>query len=76
MRERAAISNLLTIDAPWDAGSDGVREHAEAQGWWGANGDFAAAYQDPETDLSTRSCRLDRARAVLGDMRGSVGIGE
>lgn len=74
VRERGAIGNLLTIDEPWDAGSDGVREHAEAMGWWRESGGFAAAYQDPETDLTTRSCRLDRARALLGEYRQGVGI--
>lgn len=74
VRERAAISNLLTIDGSWEAGSSGIREHAEAQGWWGENGHFAQAYQDPDLDLSTRTCRLDRARTVLGEYKPGVGV--
>lgn len=76
VRERAAISNLLTIDGPWHAGSPGVREHAEAQGWWREEGGFARAYQDPKTDLSTRICRLERARTVLGGFDQGVGVPE
>lgn len=70
--DRGAIGNLLTLTEPWDTGSPGVREHAEAQGWWQSTGGFAAAYQNPETDLSTRSCRLDRARTLLGGYQPGV----
>ncbi len=59
---------------PWDAGSAGIREHAEHQGWWGPDGNFARAYQDPETDLSTRTCRLERARTVLGGFQAGVDV--
>jgi secernin len=76
VRERAAISNLLTISEPWEMGSPGVREHAEANGWWQEDGGFARAYQDPETDLSTRTCRLERAREVLGSYPPGVGVPE
>ena len=72
--ERGAIGNLLTVSEPWDAGSPGVREHAEANGWWTNQGGFAAAYQDPETDLSTRSCRLERARTILGGYQSGIDI--
>jgi secernin len=75
VRERGAISNLLTLDT-WDLGSPGVREHAEAHGWWKESGGFAAAYQDPETDLSTRQCRLDRAREILGAYRPGLGVAD
>ncbi len=74
VQERGAISNLLTITEPWDRSSPGVREHAEAQGWWQSEGGFAAAYQDPETDLSTRTCRLERAREILGAYRPGIGV--
>lgn len=71
-----AIGNLLTITEPWDAASPGVREHAEASGWWKDQGGFAAAYQDPDVDLSTRTCRLERARAILGSYQPGVDIAE
>lgn len=73
VRARGAISNLLTIGASWDLGAAGVREHAEAQGWWLPEGGFAAAYQDPDTDLSTRICRLERARRLLGGFGSGIG---
>jgi secernin len=73
VQERGAISNLLTL-GDWELGSPGVREHAESQGWWQSTGGFAAAYQDPETDLSTRQCRLDRAREILGTYQTGLGI--
>ena len=76
VHERGAISNLLTIGEPWDLSSAGIREHAESQGWWRAEGGFAAAYQDPETDLSTRQCRLDRAREILGGYQPGIGVPE
>lgn len=76
VRERGAISNLLTLAEPWDAGSPGVREHAEAQGWWKSEGGFAAAFQDPNTDLTTRICRLERAREMLGGYQSGIGVGD
>lgn len=76
VRERGAISNLLTIGPHWDIGSPGVREHAENRRWWHGEGGFAAAYQDPNTDLSTRICRLERARKILGGYAPGVGIAE
>ena len=74
MQERGAISNLLTIGEPWDLASPGLREHAESQGWWKSEGGFAAAYQDPETDLTTRTCRLERAREILGAYQPGLGV--
>lgn len=67
VRDRAAIGNLLTIEADHDALSPGAAEHARAQGWASQSGpfSFAAAYGDPTADLRPRACRLDRARAVL-----------
>lgn len=76
VRERGAISNLLTVGEHWDLGSPGVRDHAEAQGWWRSEGGFAAAYQDPETDLTTRTCRLERAREILGAYQSGIDVPE
>jgi secernin len=75
VRERGAISNLLTL-SDWDRSSRGIREHAEIQGWWQPDGGFAAAYQDPETDLTTRICRLERARQVLGGYQPGIDVPE
>ncbi|HEY7034899.1 MAG TPA: C69 family dipeptidase [Thermomicrobiales bacterium] len=66
--DRAAISNLLTIHGG-DRSSPGIETHAREQGWVEGDFDFAHAYQDPEADLSTRVCRLERARSVLGGHR-------
>ncbi len=44
--------------------------------WWKEEGGFAAAYQDPETDLSTRQCRLDRAREILGAYQPGIDVPE
>ncbi|HET9659841.1 MAG TPA: C69 family dipeptidase [Thermomicrobiales bacterium] len=71
--DRAAISNLLTL-SDWDRSSPGIREHAEAEGWWKPDGGFAAAYQNPDTDLTTRTCRLERARKILGGYQPGIGI--
>jgi len=76
VRERGAISNLLTIGEQWDHGSPGIREHAEAEGWWQPAGGFAEAYRNPEVDLATRQCRLDRAREILGGYRPGIGVPE
>lgn len=65
VRDRAAISNLYTIDDAGDATSPGAIEHADAQGWAADPFSFAAAYQDPAADLRPRACRLERARTVL-----------
>jgi dipeptidase len=66
VQDRAAIGNLLAIGQRWDAGSPGIAEHAIASGWATEPFNFADSYRDPEADLSTRTCRLDRARAILG----------
>jgi secernin len=71
--DRGAISNLLTL-SDWDRSSPGIREHAETQGWWQPEGGFATAYQDPDTDLTTRICRLERAREILGGYQPGIGI--
>lgn len=76
VKDRGAISNLLTISEPWDAASPGVREHAQAKGWWQPEGGFATAYQDPETDLSTGVCRLHRARQILAGYQPGIGVAE
>ncbi|TXG86770.1 MAG: hypothetical protein E6R14_02440, partial [Thermomicrobiales bacterium] len=76
VRERGAISNLLTIGEQWDLGSPGIREHAEAEGWWQPAGGFAEAYRNPEVDLTTRQCRLDRAREILGGYQLGIGVPE
>ena len=76
VRERGAISNLLTIGADWDAASPGMRDHAESQGWWSEDGTFASAYADPAVDLATSTCRIDRARDVLGYHRSGVTVDE
>ncbi len=74
VNERGALSNLLTIGEPWDLSSPGIREHAESQGWWQDEGGFAAAYQDPDTDLTTRTCRLERAREILGAYQTGIDV--
>ena len=76
VNERGAISNLLTLGEPWDLSSPGIREHAESQGWWKKEGGFAAAYQDPDTDLTTRSCRLERAREILGAYQTGIDVSD
>lgn len=74
--DRAAISNLLTIPGHGDRSSDGLEAHARAQGWTHAKDgfDFSRAYHDPTIDLSTRVCRLDRAREILGGHRHSISV--
>ncbi|HEX5504036.1 MAG TPA: C69 family dipeptidase [Thermomicrobiales bacterium] len=74
VRDRAAISNLYTIEREWDAASPGVVAHACAHGWGDEPFSFAAAYQDPAADLRPRACRLDRARAILGGHRAPIGV--
>lgn len=74
VRERAAISNLYTIRTTWDACSPGAMQHAQEQCWGGTPFDFAAAYQDPEADLTPRVCRLDRARMILDGYRTPVRV--
>lgn len=74
--DRGAISNLLTIRGGGDRSSAGLEEHARAQGWVDGDFDFARAYQDPDADLTTRVCRLERARTVLGGYRLPVDVPE
>jgi secernin len=71
---RSAISNLLTIQGVGDRSSAGLEAHARAQGWIEAETgfNFARDYHDPSADLSTRMCRLDRARKILGNHQGSI----
>ncbi|HRA48940.1 MAG TPA: C69 family dipeptidase, partial [Thermomicrobiales bacterium] len=76
VQKQGAISNLLTTGATWDAGSPIVREYATEQGWWDDTATFASAYADPHRDLATSSCRIERARALLGEMRAGVTVQE
>lgn len=68
VKDRAAIGNMLTIGETWDTGSAGVADHARERGWAGDAVSWAAAYTDPDADLSTRVCRLDRNRAILASL--------
>jgi secernin len=74
VRDRAAISNLLTIRGRGDRSSAGLERHARDRGWVEGEFDFAAAYQDPDADLAPRVCRLERARTVLGGYRHPVEV--
>ena len=67
VRDRAAIGNMLTIGAEWDAASPDLMDHARAQGWVDGEPDFARAYTDPAADLRPRICRLDRSRYLLAE---------
>lgn len=69
VRDRAAISNLLTLGSDWDRLSGGADSHGPP----GAGRlDFAASFHDPAFDLAPSVCRLDRARALLGGTGVSV----
>jgi secernin len=74
VHDRAAISNLFTIQDEGDGLSLGALEHARAQGWSTEPFSFAVAYQDPTVDLTQRVCRLERARAVIDGYRTPVRI--
>jgi secernin len=67
---------LLTIQSRGDRTSHHLERHAREQGWVdpGENFNFARVYQDPDANLSTRICRLDRAREVLSGHAGSISI--
>jgi dipeptidase len=75
-RDRAAISNLFTIERDWEAVSAGAIKHALAHGWAAEPVSFAAAYQEPTADLRPRACRLDRARAVLAGYRQPIAVAD
>ena len=50
VRERAAISNCVTIEADWDEASAGIEAYARARGWWMPNGrrfNFREAFENP-----------------------------
>jgi secernin len=76
VKNRASISNLLTIDDHWEAGSADVIQHAKGQGW--SNGDisFARAYQDTTKDPLPGACRLERAQAILGNFSRPIGVAD
>jgi secernin len=76
VRDRAAIGNLLTIGTDADDVSDGLAEHARTAGFATDPFDFAASYRDPEADLATRVCRLERARAILGSYAKPIAVPE
>ena len=76
VRDRAAIGNLLTIGTDYDDVSGGLIEHATEAGFATAPFDFAASYRDPEANLTTRVCRLDRARTILGSHAGKIGVAD
>ncbi len=74
-----SVSNHLTIGADWDALSDGVIEHAIAQGWWSEERDerfdFAAAYRDTSfAPEAISSGRHQRTCALLEAGKGSISV--
>jgi dipeptidase len=77
VRDVTSLSNHLTIGPDWDAVSDGLIEHAVAEGWWDAASesrfDFARAYRDsslvPEV---VSSGRHQRTCALLSAAKGSL----
>ena len=75
-QNHAAIGNLLTIGADFDDVSLGLVDHASAAGFATDPFDFAASYRNPETDLATRVCRWDRARALLGSHREKITVSD
>lgn len=74
VHDRAAISNLLTIEQQWDAASPGLVDHARAKGWGSEPFSFADAYRDPAADLRPRRCRLLRAREVLSAHQQGIAV--
>jgi secernin len=68
VRERAAISNLATIERDWDEASAGIAEHARDRGWWDLTRgrlDFRAAFEDPERRYRAEA-RHDASCRFLG----------
>jgi dipeptidase len=77
VRDVASLSNHVTIGTGWDALSDGLIEHAVAQGWWNADGDgrfdFAAAYRDSNSvPDEVSSGRHRRTCSILAEAKGSL----
>ena len=62
VRDRAAISNLATIEDDWDEASRGIEEYAKQRGWWTAPSgrcfNFRQAFENPDVRY--------RAEARLG----------
>lgn len=52
VRDRAAISNLASIQDDWDEASEGIEAYVAERGWWraasGERLDFRAAFENPE----------------------------
>jgi len=52
VRDRAAISNLATIEDDWDEASPGIESYARQRGWWtappGRRLNFRQAFENPE----------------------------
>jgi secernin len=72
VRDRAAISNLATIEDDWDEASRGVEEYAKQRGWWtalpGRRVNFRQAFENP--DLRYRAeARLGASCRFLASVR-------
>jgi len=50
VRQRAAISNVFSIEEDWDEISDGIEPYARERGWWSAPGrfNFRRAIENPD----------------------------
>lgn len=77
--EVASVSNHLSIGSDWDALSDGVIEHAIAEGWWSEERDerfdFAAAYRDTSVaPEAISSGRHQRTCALLEAGKGAITV--
>jgi secernin len=81
VRDRAAISNLATIEDDWDEASRGIEEYARGRGWWtappGRRFNFRQAFENPDVRYRAEarlaaSCRFLASAdtpAVPGMMR-------
>jgi secernin len=67
VKERACISNRLTLGTGYDLASPDVKEHARERGWWdgGEPFDFAAVYSSEASDPLFACARLERSGELL-----------
>ncbi len=74
VEDRAAIGNLLTIGESWDRASERLVEHAVDSGWATNPFSFSESYRNPDRDISTGTCRLDRACSILGGYQEPITV--
>jgi secernin len=75
VRDRAAISNVFSIEEDWDEISRGAEAYAREQGWWAGSGrlNFRRAVENPDLRFRAEARLGASCRFLAAETRPGVG---